>query len=182
MSSPLGYSLLKSRSRKSSPVATPLDPSSSSAARSPQPYIPQPPIFVTSVDYDYAIIPPTSLEPRASPSIEESLREAISDVLQKLGAPLLHVEIRNDEEVGLYAMVILDCNAKEAMEYWLEIAGQVKMLDTEVPVFVTWTGYNDLKPEEHGAYVGKALARMGVFLKTREPINVVAALKEAWGS
>ncbi|UNQ73522.1 hypothetical protein [Infirmifilum sp. NZ] len=175
MSSPPSYLLLESRSRKGSPVATLLDPASSSAAKSPQL-----PMLVTGIDHTSVIMALASSELYASPSMEESLREAISDVLQKLGAPLLHVEIRDSEELGLYAMVILDCNAREAMQYWLKIAEQVKMLG--IPVFVTWTGYNDLKPEEHGAYVGKALALMGVFLKTREPIDVVAALKEAWGS
>ena len=41
-----------------------------------------------------------------------------------------------------------------------------------------WTGKNDVKPEEMGRYIGKALAKMGVFLSTLEPIDSVRLLRE----
>jgi len=108
----------------------------------------------------------------------ESLRELILDLLRELGAPVLSVEVRGGEGSG-YVLVTLDCSARQAVEYWLEVAEHARRLG--VPVFVKWTGRSDLKPEELGAYVGRALARMGVFLRTREPFDAVAALKEAWG-
>jgi len=108
----------------------------------------------------------------------ESPEKLVLDLLRELGAPVLRVGVRGGEGSG-YVLVTLDCGARQAMEYWLELAGRAGRLG--VPVFVEWTGSNDLEPEEHGAYVGKALARMGVFLRTREPIDVVAALNEAWG-
>jgi len=50
-----------------------------------------------------------------------------------------------------------------------------------VPVFVVWTGGTDVTPEELGAYMGRILAKMNVFLATEKPVDVVRIIKEEWG-
>jgi len=101
------------------------------------------------------------------------------DSLRGLGAPVLDVEIRYSEGMGLYAPATLDCDARRALEYWLRVADTVR--EHSIPVFITWTGGTDLAPEEEGAYMGKALARMNVFLATEEPLDMAKIIEEEWG-
>jgi len=104
------------------------------------------------------------------------LKELVLDSLRELGIPALNVEVRHNENIGLYAVAVLDCNARRALEYWLKI-DRAKVHN--IPVFITWTGDVDIPPEEMGIYIGKALAKMGVFLATEEPIDVVE-IREEW--
>ena len=111
--------------------------------------------------------------------VEGSLKEFVLDSLRELGAPVLDVEVRYGEGIGLYTLAILDCDARQALEYWLKVVDRVK--DHGIPIFIAWTGSVDVTPEEMGAYIGKALARMNVFLATREPLDIVKILREEWG-
>ena len=54
-------------------------------------------------------------------------------------------------------------------------------VDHGIPIFVMWTGNANVTPKEMDAYVGGILAKMNVFLATREPIDVVKILREEWG-
>ena len=108
-----------------------------------------------------------------------SLKELIFSSLKELGVPVLYVDIRFGEGVGLYALAVLDCDARRALEYWLEVVDRIR--EHGVPLFVMWTGSVDVAPEEMGAYIGRVLARMNVFLATRRPIDVVRILREEWG-
>jgi len=108
--------------------------------------------------------------------VEGSLKELVLNSLRELGAPVLDVEVRYGEGIGLYTLAILDCGARQALEYWLKIMDKVR--DRGIPVFVVWTGNVDVTPEEMGAYIGKVLARMNVFLATREPLDIVKILRE----
>lgn len=100
----------------------------------------------------------------------------IRNALRSLGAPVIDVEIRQDEHLGTYALALLECNARQALRHWLDIADVARELG--MPIFVAWTRENDATPEEAGGYVGRALAKMGVFLRTEESIDVLKALKE----
>jgi len=118
--------------------------------------------------------------PDATEALKEvSLREAVVDSLRKLGAPVLDVEIRRGEGVGLYALVTLNCGARRALKYWLKAVESVR--EYGIPIFVVWTGSTDVTPEELSAYIGRMLAKMNVFLATEEPIDVVRIIKEEWG-
>ncbi len=116
---------------------------------------------------------------RARPLENGSLKKLVLDSLRKLGAPVLDVEIRYGEGIGLYALAILNCGARQALEYWLKIADSVR--DYNIPIFVVWRGNIDVTPEEMGAYIGRMLAKMNVFLATREPLDIVKILREEWG-
>ena len=111
--------------------------------------------------------------------VEGSLRELVSKSLRELGALVLYVEVRYGKGIGPYMIAILDCDARQALEYWLKIVD--RMRDHGIPIFVIWTGNANVTPEEMGAYVGRILTKMNVFLATREPIDVVKILREEWG-
>ena len=138
-----------------------------------------------SKSMDYASYPgEAGLKTLGSPGgvdepAEVSLKELIFSSLKELGVPVLYVDIRFGEGVGLYALAVLDCDARRALEYWLEVVDGVRKHG--VPLFVMWTGSVDVAPEEMGAYIGRVLARMNVFLATRRPIDVVRILREEWG-
>jgi len=108
-----------------------------------------------------------------------SLRKIVMDSLRELGAPVLGVEIRRSEGVGLYALVTLDCGARRALEYWLKVVDSIR--EYGIPIFIAWTGSTDVTPEELGVYMGRILAKMDVFLAAEKPVDVVGIIKEEWG-
>ena len=59
----------------------------------------------------------------------------------------------------------------EALRHWPDIADVARGL--KIPIFITWTRGGEVPPEEAGAYVGRALAKMGVFLQTEGPVDVL---------
>lgn len=91
-------------------------------------------------------------------------------------APVLEARLLHDESIGTYLQVTLSCGAREALELWERAAGAARLLG--VPVLIYWTGPTDPPPSELGARLGRILAKMGVFLATKEPIDTLQALKE----
>ncbi len=108
-----------------------------------------------------------------------TLAAIVKDALKNLGVPVISVEMRHSESLGLYALALLDCDMGEALRRWPEIADVARELG--VPIFVAWTRGGEMPPEEAGAYVGRALAKMGVFLQTEGPVDVLEALREERG-
>ena len=106
------------------------------------------------------------------------MKMKILNSLKEIGAPVLDVVIRYNEGIGLYALAILNCDARQALEYWLKIADSVR--DYNIPVFVVWRGKTDVTPDEMGAHIGRILAKMNAFLVTREPIDIAKILKDEW--
>lgn len=100
-------------------------------------------------------------------------------LLASLGAPAVSAEAREGRWIGPYVVVLLDCDARCAVEYWLRVA-PVARREVGVPVFVLWTGEADLPPEELGRYAGEAMAAMGVFPALEEPGDVRRELEEGW--
>ena len=106
--------------------------------------------------------------------------EIILNYLKEIDVPVLDVVIRYSEGIGLYALIILDCDARQALEYWLKIADNMR--DYNIPVFVVWRGNTDVTPDEMGDYIGRILAKMNVFLVTREHLDIVKILRNVWGN
>ena len=110
----------------------------------------------------------------------ESLRTLIERSLKKLGTPLLEsIEINYADKIGLYAVAILQCNARQALDFWMKILDE--MQEFEIPILVEWTGDTDITPEEMGQYIGKALAKMKIFLVTEKPLDIIKIIEEEWG-
>jgi len=107
------------------------------------------------------------------------LKKIVMDSLRELGTPILDAEIRYNEGIGLYALAILDCDARQALEYWLKIVDEVHKYD--IPVFITWTGSINVTPEEMGIYIADVLAKMNMFLVTEKPIDIIRIIEEEWG-
>ena len=100
-------------------------------------------------------------------------------LLRSLGAPAISAIVSSDRWVGQYVVVVLDCDARCAVEYWLRVAPAARR-KVGMPVFVEWAGEADLPPEELGRYVGEAMAVMGVFPAFEEPGDVRRELEEGW--
>ena len=109
---------------------------------------------------------------------ERTLAAIVKDALRNLGTPVISVEMRHNESLGLYAVALLDCDMGEALRHWPDIADVARGL--KIPIFITWTRSGEVPPEEAGAYVGRALAKMGVFLQTEGLVDVLEALREEW--
>ncbi len=105
------------------------------------------------------------------------MKEEVCNILAELGVPVIDVKVEWDEHLGEYIVVIVNSDARQALESWLRIIESLgKRLHR--PIFVMWTGNMNVSPEELGAYIGKALARMGIFLSTTEPIDAAKLLEE----
>ncbi len=105
-----------------------------------------------------------------------SLKELIEDSLKKLGAPLLKTETGYADKIGLYITVTLQCSARQALELWIKILDNVQ--EYGIPIFVEWTGELDVAPDEMGQYIGKAFAKMGLFLVTEKPLDIAKIIEE----
>lgn len=113
-------------------------------------------------------------------TLNVTVRELIENSLKELGAPLLKpIEINYANKIGSYAIAILQCSARQSLEYWMKILDKVQRYG--IPIFVEWTGDTDVTPEEMGYYLGKVLAKMNVFLATKEPLDIIRILREEWG-
>ncbi len=108
----------------------------------------------------------------------DSLVERVLDVLGRIEAPASNIELRHAKGVGAYVLITFSCSARKAMEYWLRI---IEIGGLSLPVFVKWEGETDAAPEELGSYIGRILAKMGLFLETEEPVDAVKAVREEWG-
>jgi len=98
---------------------------------------------------------------------------------REVRAPLLKsIEINYADKIGLYAVAVLQCSARRALEYWMKILDKVR--EYGIPVFVEWTGDTDVAPEEMGQYIGRALAKMNVFPATEKPLDIVKIVEEEW--
>ena len=106
--------------------------------------------------------------------------EELRDVLQRLGVSVADLEVRQSPRLGIYALVVIDADAKQALELWLKMLDDLRGF--ELPLFIDWAGRTDVTPEKLGSYIGKALAKMGRSISTTEPIDAVALLEEEWGS
>ena len=56
----------------------------------------------------------------------------------------------------------------------------IDKMKSRFPVFVRWTGKNDVSPEELGMYIGTILAKMGISIATKNRIDVVELIREEW--
>ena len=109
----------------------------------------------------------------------KSLVELLYEYLKELGAPLAKpIEIRYVDEIGPYVTITLHCNASLALKYWIEILD--KLQGYNIPIFIRWTGNVDVPPEVMGAYIGKALAKMNIFLATEKQFDIARILREEW--
>ena len=105
-------------------------------------------------------------------------RDILSLLKDKLGAEVLSVNVKELADRPPYIEVVVQAGARRAMELWLSTLEDLRHL--ELPIFFTWTGETDLPPEELGALLAKALAKMGLHLATEEPIDAVKVLREEW--
>jgi len=113
---------------------------------------------------------------REWPEVDKLWIREVNSMLKSLGVPVISVEVRENPHLGVYVMLKVNADARQALELWL------RLLDVpwsiKIPLFVEWTGRTDVSPEELGRYLGRALAKMGVFPSTVKPIDVVKMLRE----
>lgn len=113
----------------------------------------------------------------ASVSREGKREEEVCNILAELGIPVIDIKVEWNEHLGEYIVVIAISDARQALESRLKIVESLRKR-LHRPIFVMWTGDMNVSPEGLGAYLGKALARMGIFLSTTESIDTVKLLRE----
>ncbi len=114
---------------------------------------------------------------------QDTMPSSIPDLVRtwftRLDVRVVSVELQYSQSLGPYLLVLVDAPAREALKAWMEVAPAARSI-LGLPVFVVWTGENNLEPEELGTQLGKILARMGVHLATEEVFDATQLLREEW--
>jgi len=111
---------------------------------------------------------------------ERGILDGVFELVTKIfNTVVSSIDFKHDEFYNIdYIEVTLETDAKKAMEIWLKLIDILEKLDYNVKIFVKWNGKLDLDPEELGYYMGKALAKMNLKLKTEKSIDAVRLINE----
>jgi len=87
------------------------------------------------------------------------------------------VRLKNDEDYGFIAEVVLDQNDKEAFETWLRLIEEVRPKERGIVLSVDWTGENILSEEVITQYVVEVMLRSGVGPIRKDKFSAVKEVK-----
>ena len=95
--------------------------------------------------------------------------------------PIGEVQLEEDELYGPFIGIEVYGDIGKVLEEWIRLIDVLKAQGIEIQVYPKIMGEINTVPEEFGRLVGKGLAKMGVFLRTKEPIDVMKMLQEERG-
>ena len=124
------------------------------------------------------------LERRRGTLIDRMVGSVVSSLVFRLsGLVVLDVRSRVDEFYDLYYVeVTVDSTAKRALRLWVKLIDGLKAIGYNFPVFVRWSRETDVEPEEFGYFVGVALAKMGIKLRSEKCIDGVELVRKIRGA
>ena len=100
---------------------------------------------------------------------------------QTLNLPIENVQTVDDEIYGPIIEIHVIGNARAILNRWPKLIDTFKQFGINMPIFLKWVGKLDVNPEELGNYFGLALAKMGLKLRTKEPIDTTKIVSELRG-
>jgi hypothetical protein len=101
-------------------------------------------------------------------------REEIQEKIREITSLAFKIEEYEDEVWGIVYRVMLDADAREAFELWLELAEAFK----GIPIVVKWTGKMDISESELVGYLMKIMAKSGLRPKALEGFDAVKFVRE----
>jgi len=106
----------------------------------------------------------------------------LTDIVRHLAtlvfSNVVKVGLEQDELYGYYLCLELEGDERTVLAQWLGLIDILVGYGINVPVFPVIHGTLNASPEEFGKMVGRALAKMGVFLKGKRVVNVAEILRE----
>lgn len=127
------------------------------------------------------------IQPEHTVTLEELPRDVRFDLdltaivrqMATLAFPnVVKVDLEQDELYGYYISLEVEGDERTVLRQWLQLIDLLITEGINVPVFPVLRGDLKASPEEFGKMVGKALAKMEVFLKGEQLINVSEILRE----
>jgi hypothetical protein len=92
-----------------------------------------------------------------------------------------NIMIYNDLNYGLSIRLIVDLNAKEALELWLRLVEKFPYSRYGIVLGVRWTGENNVSEDELINYVVKIMITSGIEPIAKRALDVVEELREERG-
>ena len=89
--------------------------------------------------------------------------------------------IYRDPNYGLSIRLIVDLNAKEALELWLRLVEKFPYSRYGIVLGVRWTGENNVSEDELISYVVKIMITSGIEPVAKRALDVVGELREERG-
>jgi len=92
-----------------------------------------------------------------------------------------NVMIYSDPNYGLVMRLIVDLNAKDALELWLRLVEKFPYRRYGIVLGVRWTGENNVSEDELINYVVKIMITSGLEPIAKRALDVVGELREERG-
>jgi len=89
--------------------------------------------------------------------------------------------IYSDPNYGLVMRLIVDLNAKDALELWLRLVEKFPYRRYGIVLGVRWTGENNVSEDELINYVVKIMITSGLEPIAKRALDVVGELREERG-
>jgi hypothetical protein len=87
----------------------------------------------------------------------------------------------NDPDYGPVIRLVVDLNAREALELWLKLVKLIPYTKYGVVIGVRWLGENNVSKDELVDYVVKIMAEGGLRTTALRPLDVVRELRRERG-
>jgi hypothetical protein len=88
------------------------------------------------------------------------------------------VETYEDPDYGSVITLVVNLNAKEALDLWLELTKKIPYNKYGIIIGVKWLGENNITEDELIEYIVKIMVESGLKPKAKEPFDIVKELRE----
>ena len=88
------------------------------------------------------------------------------------------IETYEDPDYGSVITLVVNLNAKEALDLWLELAKKIPYNKYGIIIGVKWLGENNISENELIDYIVKIMIESGLKPKAKEPFDIVRELRE----
>lgn len=90
----------------------------------------------------------------------------------------IRVDVFFDDYYGNGVKLIIDLNASEALELWLNLVNDPTIKEYQVPIAIEWLGKNDVPRHELVDYFVKIMLASGMGPRALPDFNAVTAVQE----
>ena len=110
---------------------------------------------------------------------DNTLNNIISLTREITGKDVIRsVETYEDPDYGPVITLVVNLNAKEALDLWLELTKKIPHNKYGIIIGVKWLGENNITENELIDYIVKIIIESGLKPKALEPFDIVRELRE----
>jgi len=110
---------------------------------------------------------------------DNTLNNIINNIIKITGKDVIRDIITyEDPDYGSVITLVVNLNAKEALDLWLKLAKQFPYRIYSIAIGVKWLGENNISENELIDYIVKIMVESGLKPKAKEPFDIVRELRE----